>query len=67
MKVWLKSWARFEVKLNKRIKDMQTIKINEYSYDIDYQALVDGLSYIDSGEKVLVITLDNINKVVTKQ
>ena len=46
---------------------MQTIKINEYSYDIDYQALVDGLSYIDSGKKVLVITLDNINKVVTKQ
>ena len=35
---------------------MQTIKINEYSYDIDYQALVDGLSYID-----------NINKVITKQ
>ena len=46
---------------------MQTIKINEYSYDIDYQALVEGLSYIDSGEKVLVITLDNINKVITKQ
>ena len=46
---------------------MQTIKINEYSYDIDNQALVDGLSYIDSGEKVLVITLDNINKVTTKQ
>lgn len=46
---------------------MQTIKINEYSYDIDFQALVDGLSYIDIGEKVLVITLDNINKIVTKR
>lgn len=46
---------------------MQTIKINEYSYDIDFQALVDGLSYITSGEKVLVITLDNINKIVTKR
>ena len=46
---------------------MQIIKINEYSYDIDYQALVDGLSYIDIGEKVLVITLDNINKIVTKR
>ena len=46
---------------------MQTIKINEYSYDIDFQALVDGLSYIDIGEKVLVITLDNINKVIIKR
>ena len=31
---------------------MQTITINEYSYDIDFQAFVDGLSAVDSGETV---------------
>lgn len=29
---------------------MQIITINEYSYDIDFQAFIDGLSAADSGE-----------------
>lgn len=46
---------------------MQTIIITEYSYDIDFQAFVDGLSYVEAGETVLVITLDNVNKTITKR
>jgi hypothetical protein len=45
---------------------MQTIIINEYSYDIDFQAFVDGLSAVDSGETVLVVSLD-VNKIITKK
>ena len=45
---------------------MQTITITEYSYDIDFQALVNGLSCVESGETVLVTTLDNVNKLITK-
>lgn len=45
---------------------MQKITINEYSYDIDFQAFIDGLSTVDSGETVLVISLD-VNKIITKK
>lgn len=45
---------------------MQTITINEYSYDIDFQAFIDGLSTIDRGETVLVVSLDT-NKIITKK
>lgn len=45
---------------------MQTITINEYSYDIDFQAFVDGLSAVDRGETVLVVSLD-VNKIITKK
>lgn len=46
---------------------MQTITITEYSYDIDFQALVNGLSCVDIGETVLVTTLDNVQKLITKK
>lgn len=45
---------------------MQIITITEYSYDINYQALVNGLSCVESRETVLVTTLDNVNKLITK-
>ncbi|WP_418181275.1 hypothetical protein ACNSOL_12265 (plasmid) [Aliarcobacter lanthieri] len=47
---------------------MRIIYVNEYSYDIDFQAYVDGQSTIDRGEEVVVITtLDNVAKTIEKQ
>ena len=45
---------------------MQVITITEYSYNIDFQAFVNGLSYVASGETIVVRTFDNITKIITK-
>ncbi len=46
---------------------MQIITITEYSYDIDFQAFINGHSCVEVGEQVLVITLDNVQKLITKK
>ena len=45
---------------------MQNITITLNSFDIDFQDYVNNLGYVLTGETVIIKTLDNIEKTITK-